>query len=169
MNNLNVDIVVASAEHVSGIHKLLDKYKFLENGDGFVIPLSENEISSIIESGDFFVTIINGEVKACSSVVTYPETPEYKSIAELRSLVVEYEYQRNGIGSDLIKSSVGKAFEKGYDKIYVFTKPYLRPLFERNGFEYTPFPPQKLSKDCFRCPQHYAKNCTEDSFVHHLI
>jgi amino-acid N-acetyltransferase len=77
---------------------------------------------------EFFVAEKNGEIIACCALQVYS-----KRMAEIRSLVVEERYWRQGIGGGLIKECLKKAKKLKIHEVLGITGSVL--LFENQGFK----------------------------------
>jgi amino-acid N-acetyltransferase len=77
---------------------------------------------------DFFVAEKDGEIIACCALQVYS-----KRMAEIRSLVVEQHYWRQGIATKLIKECLKKAKKLKIYEVLSVTSSVL--LFENQGFK----------------------------------
>lgn len=77
---------------------------------------------------DFFVAESGGEIIACCALQVYS-----KRMAEIRSLVVEERYWRQGIATKLIKECLKKAKKLKIYEVLSVTGSVL--LFENQGFK----------------------------------
>ncbi len=77
---------------------------------------------------DFFVAEKDGEIIACCALEVYS-----KRMAEIRSLVVDQRYWRQGIASKLIKECLKKAKKFKVYEVLGVTGSVL--LFENQGFK----------------------------------
>ncbi len=153
----SVRISKAGPEHVAPISRLIELYRFRHSGEaaeGFLLPVGEDEVRSLVSEGRFFIAATEGEFAGCASLM------EYDGIAELRSLAVEERFQRRGIASKLIKRCQEAAREKGYDTLHTLTQTYATGAFEGMGFARATVPIPKLEKDCAYCPLH-NNGCVE--------
>lgn len=75
----------------------------------------------------------------------------WEDLAEIRSLVVSEEYQRQGIGSQLVEACLKEAKELGIPKIFVLTTS--PNFFKKFGFKEVNKQelPQKVWADCIKC------------------
>lgn len=152
----------AAAPDSQGIAQLVNAFAFKESDrSGQLIPLTDDDILSLINKGLFYVAELEGQVVACSSVV------EYEGIAELRSLAVSQQHQGKGLGTTLIQMCVQEAEQRGYSALYTLTQPQNFALFERAGFKKSDTkPPEKLLKDCEGCKIYGS--CNETVFIKKL-
>lgn len=77
---------------------------------------------------DFFVAEQEAKIIACCSLEVYS-----KRLGEVRSLVVDAEYQRKLIATKLIKQCLKRAGKLGVYKVLSITATV--PLFEKQGFK----------------------------------
>lgn len=147
----------AVASDSQGIAELVNAFTFRSDGSGQLIPLTTDDIFGSINKGLFYVAGQEGKVLACGSVV------EYGGMAELRSLAVSRQHQGNGFGTALIQTCVREAKQRGYSALYTLTQQQNFALFENQGFEKSDIPPEKLSKDCAKCPAY--DSCNETAFM----
>lgn len=152
----------AVASDCGGIAELVNAFRFRSDGSGQLIPLTEEDISGLVSNGLFFIAGQNGNVIACGSVVEY----EGGEMAELRSLAVRQDYQRNGLGSAIIQKCVQEARARGHGVLYTLTQPQNFALFQRAGFEKAGTPLEKHSRDCAYCPIY--DSCNETAFMKRL-
>jgi len=90
-----------------------------------------------------------------------------KQMAEVRSLVVDGNYARSGIGTALVQACIDDALALGYQWIFALT--YVIPLFEKLGFRVIDRNalPDKIWKDCQACfKQHH---CDETAVIRELV
>jgi amino-acid N-acetyltransferase len=80
------------------------------------------------KTADFFVAIENGKVVGCCALEIYS-----KRIAEVRSLAVQKEFQRNGIASQLIAKCISKAKKHKIYELLSITAAL--KLFRKQGFQ----------------------------------
>lgn len=83
----------------------------------------------------------------------------WEDLAEIRSLAVVQEHQKQGIGSALIDNALAEARELGITR--VFTLTYQPKFFARHGFKAVDkeLLPQKIWADCIKCVK--FPNCDE--------
>jgi len=87
----------------------------------------------------------------------------WEDLAEIRSLAVPREYQKQGIGSALIANALAEALELGTRRVFALT--YQPGFFARHGFEtiHKEALPQKIWADCIRCVK--FPNCDETAML----
>lgn len=89
----------------------------------------------------------------------------WSDLAEIRSLAVAEDKQRQGIGAQLVKACLNEAGQLGIATTFCLT--YKSAFFEKLGFRI--IDKKELSKkvwtDCYRCPK--FPNCDEVALIHH--
>jgi amino-acid N-acetyltransferase len=106
----------ATTKDLKGIKKLISQY-----------PRQLIQIN-LPRSKEFFVAEKNGEIIACCALQVYS-----KRMAEIRSLVVDQRYWRQGIATKLIKECLKKAKKLKIYEIISVTGSVV--LFENLGFK----------------------------------
>jgi amino-acid N-acetyltransferase len=151
---MKADIKVDRARvgDASSVHRLISR--FADKGE--VLPRALSEIYDRIR--DYFVVKKEGRVVACAALhVTWVD------LAEIRSLAVDEQEQKQSIGSLLIQACIDEARELGIPKIFCLVR---RPaFFEKHGFQLIDKTelPQKVWAECFRCPK--FPNCDEVALI----
>jgi len=154
---MKADIEVARARvgDASSVHRLISR--FADKGE--VLPRALSEIYDGIR--DYFVVKKEGRVVACAALhVTWVD------LAEIRSLAVAEQEQKQRIGSLLVQACIDEAKELGIPKVFCLVR---KPaFFERHGFELIEKTelPQKVWAECYRCPK--FPNCDEVALIRHL-
>ena len=77
---------------------------------------------------DYYVYVENGSVVGCASLHIF-----WKDLAEIKSVAVEENYQKKGIGKQLIQKCLEEGKVLGVNRLFVLT--YIPEFFERMGFE----------------------------------
>ena len=140
---MKADIKVDRARvgDASSVHRLISR--FADKGE--VLPRALSEIYDGIR--DYFVVRQGGRLVACAALhVTWVD------LAEIRSLAVDEEEQKQRIGSLLVQACIDEAKELGIPKIFCLVR---KPaFFERHGFQLIDKMelPQKVWAECYRCP-----------------
>jgi amino-acid N-acetyltransferase len=75
----------------------------------------------------------------------------WEDLAEIRSLVVQEEHQKKGIGSKLAKACLEESKKIGVKKVFALT--YRPKFFEELGFKKVDktMLPHKIWTDCLKC------------------
>ncbi len=145
----------AKISDATQMHKLINY--FADKGEMLARPLSE-----IYENiRDYFVFRESERVIACAALHV-----SWADLAEIKSVAVAEESQRQGIGDRLIEACLNEARELGIPTVFCLT--YQPGFFERFGFSQLDKMglPQKVWNECFRCPK--FPNCDEIALIYHL-
>ena len=75
----------------------------------------------------------------------------WEDLAEIRSLIVREEYERQGIGTKLVEACLSEAISLGMYRIFALT--YKPEFFRKFGFKVVDKSvlPHKIWADCIRC------------------
>ena len=154
---MKADIKVNRARvgDASSVHRLISR--FADKGE--VLPRALSDIYDGIR--DYFVVRKEGRVVACAALhVTWVD------LAEIRSLAVDEQEQKQRIGSLLVKACIDEATELGIPRVFCLVRN--PAFFERHGFQLIDKTelPQKVWAECFRCPK--FPNCDEVALILHL-
>jgi amino-acid N-acetyltransferase len=144
----------ARIQDVKQIHALLMHCARQE----FLLPRSFNQLYSHLR--DFFVLAGHdapGILGCCALSITWED------IAEIRSLAVSEDIQKQGWGGKLVEACLSDAVTLGIYK--VFTLTYRPHFFERLGFAPVEKEklPQKVWADCINCPK--FPECDENALL----
>ncbi|MEK7403873.1 MAG: N-acetyltransferase [Acidobacteriota bacterium] len=132
----------AAMADVTHLVRLVNRYA----AQGIMLPRTEFEISENLR--DFTVIISGGRVAGCGALHFYTATT-----GEIRSLAVEPECQKRGIGKLLVEALEAEARGFGLEAVFAFT--YIPHFFAKLGFSEVDRGelPLKAWKDCLRCPK----------------
>lgn len=88
------------------------------------------------------------------------------NLAEVRSLAVDPEYLKNGIGTKLVEAALEEA--KGFGITDIFTLTYVPDFFSKLGFKEVnkDMFPHKVWVDCVKCPK--FPECNETAMLKKL-
>lgn len=140
---------------VADIAKLVD----IHARKGKILPRSTEAIRESIENW----IVVNGDdsIVACGSLYFY--SPH---LAEVRSLAVDENTERTGLGSAIVIALIDEAQRRGVHTLFALTR--VVPFFERLGFTRSDknWFPEKIWKDCALCP--VQDQCDENAVVLHL-
>ncbi len=128
---------------------------FAGKGEMLARPLSE-----IYENiRDYFVVRREGRVIACAALHV-----SWSDLAEIKSVAVAEESQREGIGRQLVEACLNEARELGVSTVFCLT--YKPAFFEKTGFSQREKMelPHKIWGECYRCPK--FPNCDEVALVY---
>ena len=95
---------------------------------------------------DYYVYVENGSVVGCASLHIF-----WKDLAEIKSVAVEENYQKKGIGKQLIQKCLEEGKVLGVNRLFVLT--YIPEFFERMGFKRVEkeLLPHKIWSECVKC------------------
>jgi N-acetylglutamate synthase-like GNAT family acetyltransferase len=145
-----INLRQAIPSDVSGISRLVE----IHARDGEILPRSEDAIRESISN---WVVVTHGtKILACGSLLPYTST-----LVEIRSLVVDDSYKRNGLGTMAVNALITKARQNGFETLFALTRTV--PFFEHLGFaqiDKATFP-EKIWRDCQQCP--IRENCDEQA------
>jgi len=130
------------------IHTLVNRFARREK----MLPLPLGLVYERLR--DFVVYERRGKVLGCGALHVV-----WEDLAEVRSLAVERDYQRRGIGTALFQACVAEAPQLGVRRIFTLT--FVPAFFEKMGMVQVPKEslPHKVWSDCVRCPR--FPNCDE--------
>jgi len=142
----------AKIRDVKEIHSLILPFA----SEGRLLPRSLSELYARVR--DFFVAEDDGRVIGCAALKII-----WDDLSEIASLAVKSEYQRKGIGRQLVEACLEEAKSLGLPRTFVLT--YETAFFERLGFKVVDKSifPQKIWVDCLKCPK--FPNCDEVAMV----
>jgi amino-acid N-acetyltransferase len=126
---------------------------------GGILPRSLSELYDHLR--DFFVFVRNRKVIGiCALHICWED------LAEIRSLAVEEEDQKRGIGAKLVKACLEESKSLGVKRVFALT--YQPEFFERLGFKKVDKTvlPHKIWTDCLRCVK--FPDCDETALVKEL-
>jgi len=126
---------------------------------GEMLARSLSEIYENIK--DYFVIRQGERVLACAALHV-----KWSDLAEIKSLAVAENEQKQGFGDQLVVACLNEAKELGIPTVFCLT--YKPAFFERLGFTQVDKMelPQKVWTECYRCPK--FPNCDEVALIYHL-
>ena len=145
----------ARISDVTQMHELINY--FADKGEMLARSLSE-----IYENiRDYFVVRQGERVIACASLHVM-----WSDLAEIKSVAVTEDSQKQGIGDQLVEACLREAEELGIPTVFCLT--YKPAFFERFGFSQVDKMelPHKVWSECYRCPK--FPNCDEVALIYHL-
>lgn len=133
----------ARIEDVRSIHGLLTHF----SEKGLILPRSLSDLYDHLR--DYSVI----ETKGGEIIATVALHVCWEDLAEVRSLAVREDFQKEGLGRSLVEHCVSDAITLGIYK--VFTLTYQPEFFKRLGFKEVDKSvlPHKVWADCVRCPK----------------
>ncbi len=151
-NRKSLRIRKAATRDVREIHRLVNSFAKREQ----MLPRSLNEIYETLR--DHIVCEDDGDVTGVCALHIL-----WEDLAEIRSLAVKADAQRQGTGKRLVKSCISEAKRLGIERIFVLT--YNPDFFRSLGFVDIDKSelPQKIWGDCLRC--HKFPECDEFALI----
>lgn len=121
-----------------------------------MLPRSLSELYENIR--DYNVYVENGSIVGCAALHVF-----WKDLAEIKSIAVEEDYQKRGIGKQLIEKCLEEGKALGISRLFVLT--YIPEFFERMGFKLIDkdLLPHKIWTECVKC--YKFPDCGEVSLV----
>jgi amino-acid N-acetyltransferase len=150
-----VSVEKARISDAPRMHELINY--FAGRGEMLARPLSE-----IYENiRDYLVVRENGQVIACAALHV-----SWSDLAEIKSMAVAEDKQKQGIGNQLVEACLGEAEKLGIATVFCLT--YKPAFFEKHGFSQVDKMelPQKVWTECYRCPK--FPNCDEVALTRHM-
>ena len=145
----------ARISDVEQIHQLINY--FADKGEMLARSLSE-----LYENiRDYFVVRQDKRVIACAALHV-----SWVDLAEIKSVVVAKDSQKQRIGAQLIEACLREANKLGIATIFCLT--YHPGFFEKFGFCQVDKMklPRKVWTECYRCPK--FPDCDEAALIYHL-
>ena len=143
----------ARISDVTQMHKLINY--FADKGEMLARPLSE-----IYENiRDYFIAREGERVVACAALHVC-----WSDLAEIKSLAVAEDSQRQGIGNQLVETCLIEAEEIGMPVVFCLT--YKPTFFEACSFSHIDKAelPRKIWGECYRCPKY--PDCDEVALIY---
>ncbi len=130
----------ASIADVPTIHHLLEIYA----GKGNLLPRTMSELYRHLR--DFFVIETGHRVVAIGALEIFTE-----DLGEVRSLVVDADYERRGLGRLMVERIIAEAREIGLRRVMALT--YVPDFFHKLGFKTVSMGslPEKVWSVCVKC------------------
>lgn len=128
--------------------------------DGIILKRDDDEIATNIRS--YSIIKKDNKIVAVGALHIYST-----NLAEIRSLAVSKEYQKQGLGKQIVNELEKEAKYLGIKKLLTLT--YQKEFFEKLGFKEIPkekVPEHKVWSDCIKCP--HFPNCNEISLIKHI-
>ena len=145
----------ARVSDVPQMHELINY--FADKGEMLARSLSE-----IYENiRDYFVVRQGERVIACAALHV-----SWSDLAEIKSMAVTEDSQKQGIGDQLVEACLREAKELGIPTVFCLT--YKPAFFEKCAFSQVDKAelPRKVWGECYRCPK--FPDCDEVALIYHL-
>ncbi len=146
----------AAMNDIAPILKLINGFA----AKGIMLPRTEFEMAENIR--DFMVVFEGWQLAGCAALHFYSA-----KTAEIRSLAVDPEYQKHGLGAMLVTALEQEAITFDLHAVFAFT--YVPGFFGRMGYRQVERGdlPLKAWKDCLRCPKFQC--CDEIAMLKPLV
>ena len=138
----------ARIEDIKQIQSLVNSFAKKD----LMLPRSLNELYENLR--DFWVYEVNKKIVGCCALHV-----SWEDLAEIKSLAVQKDRQKKGIGKELILAALSEAEELGAKRIFVLT--YQPEYFKQFGFKRVKNSalPHKIWAECINCCK--FPNCQE--------
>jgi len=139
---------IADLDDVTAIQKLLSHYSAM----GDLLPRTKSDIVNNIDH--FRVIKLNNTIVACGSLENFTE-----ELAEIRSLMVDKNMKKSGLGKIIVEELIELAMSRGVKRLMALT--YVPQFFHKLGFETVNknIFPEKVWGICVNC--YKFNNCDE--------
>ncbi|MFC1899012.1 N-acetyltransferase [Chloroflexota bacterium] len=123
-----------------------------------MLPRSLSDIYENIR--DYYVVRQDEQLIACGALHV-----NWVDLAEIKSLAVAEDYQKQGYGLQIVTACLNEATELGIETVFCLT--YHPGFFEKLDFSRVDKMelPQKVWSECYRCPK--FPDCNEVALVYH--
>lgn len=141
---------------VEAIHSLINSYA----EKGLMLPKPRMALYENLR--DFLVAEEDGTILGVGALHII-----WENLAEIRSLAVERNSCKKGIGKEIVVGLIAEA--RGLGICEVFTLTYKLEFFEKCGFVKIDKEvlPKKIWKDCVNCPK--FPNCDENAMLNKIV
>ncbi len=145
----------AKIQDVPQIHRLINYFADRDQ----MLARSLSEIYENIR--DYFVVKQGEQIVACAALHV-----SWSDLAEIKSVAVAEDSQKQGSGTQLIEACLKEAKELGIATVFCLT--YQPGFFEKFGFSQVDKMelPRKIWTECYRCPK--FPNCDEIALICNL-
>ncbi len=142
----------ATISDVAEMHRLINHFADRDE----MLPRSLSEIYENLR--DYFVIRQDKQVTGCAALHVM-----WADLAEVKSLAVAEENQRQGIGSRLVEACIREAHMLGLPTVFCLT--YKPDFFQKFGFaEIDKMElPRKVWTECYHCPK--FPDCNEVALI----
>ena len=145
----------AKIQDVPQIHQLINHFADKDE----MLPRSLSDIYENIR--DYFVYRKGERMLACAALHII-----WSDLAEIKSVAVAEEYQKQGVGTMLIEACLKEVESLGIPTIFCLT--YQPAFFEKFGLNQVDKMevPRKVWTECYRCPK--FPDCGEVALIRHF-
>ena len=148
-----LNVRAAVSEDVPEIHALLEPYADAK----IVLRRSQEDILSYLDN--FVVAELDGKICGCGAARDF-----CSNLYEVRSLVVNQNIQKKGIGRAIVTFFINRFKERGINKWRLFALTMTPGFFVSLGFKEVSKEmfPEKIWADCLKCAKY---NCCDETAV----
>jgi amino-acid N-acetyltransferase len=151
---MEAEIIIekATIADVQEMHRLINF--FAERGD-----MLHRTLGELYENlRDFYAARYEDQVVGCGGLHVV-----WSDLAELKSLAVDEQWQKQGLGGRLVQACLDEARHIGLASVFCLT--YRPDFFGRHGFERLDVMelPRKVWGECIRCP--HFPHCNEIAMI----
>jgi amino-acid N-acetyltransferase len=145
----------AKMSDVENLHQLITEFANKE----LMLPRSRNTLYEALR--EFTIIEDQGQLVGAAALHII-----WDNLAEIRALAIKEEYQRQGVGQQLIARLLKEAGEMEIHQVFALT--YQVEFFKKSGFSEVSKDDlsQKVWKECINCPK--FPNCDEVAMTYHL-
>ncbi len=130
----------AHVDDVEDMNRLINQFAKKD----LMLPRPLSELYEKIR--DYYVYIENGSIKGCASLHVF-----WKDLAEIKSVAVDENFQKKGIGKELVQKCFEEGKKLGIYRLFVLT--YIPEFIELMGFKRVDkeLLPHKIWSECVKC------------------
>ncbi|MGC8501827.1 N-acetyltransferase [Desulfurella sp.] len=151
-----IEIVKPTISDCAQMKNLIDKFVKTH----VVLPRPIEDIAERIR--EFFIAKDGSKVIATSSLRIF-----YPNLAEIRTITIDENYQKQGLGRKLVEKELEEAKALGIEKVFALTTQI--EFFKKMDFsliDKKDLPLKKIWEDCIKCP--LFPNCNEEALIINL-
>lgn len=148
-----IEIIKPTISDCEQMKALIDKFVKKQ----VILPRPIEDIAERIR--EFFVAKVGSKVIATSSLRIF-----YPNLAEIRTITIDENYQKQGLGRKLIEKELEEAKNLGLHKVFALTTQI--DFFKKMGFSLIDkknLPLKKIWEDCIKCP--LFPDCNEEALI----
>lgn len=117
---MNVEIQLLPSSDMDGFKELISVFASVFEMGTFKVP-NDDHLKTILNSDRFFVVVARSNTKVIGGLTVYILDQYYsvKPLAYLYDLAVLPEFQRSGIGKNLVEFTKSHCIRKGFEELFV--------------------------------------------------
>ncbi len=130
----------AHVDDVEEVNRLINQFAKKD----LMLPRHLSELYENVR--DYYVYVDSGSIKGCAALHVF-----WKDLAEIKSVAVDEDFQKKGIGKELVQQCFEDGKELGINRLFVLT--YIPEFFEHMGFKRIDkdLLPHKIWSECVKC------------------